>query len=80
MVRFQKLKQVYYIQLTVFEYPKLTMAKNKKDRKKEPTRVDINRFNEKIDSFEKEMDEVRRDFIQKSANSKKRASELVLTS
>ena len=56
------------------------MVKNKKDRKKEPTRVDINRFNEKIDSFEKEMDEVRRDFIQKSANSKKRASELVLTS
>jgi len=56
------------------------MAKNKQDRKKEPTRVDINRFNEKIDSFEKEMDEVRRDFIQKSATSKKRASELVLTS
>lgn len=56
------------------------MAKNKKDRKKEPTRVDIDRFNEGIDSFEKEMDKVRREFIQKSANSKKRASELVLTS
>lgn len=68
------------ITLTVFDKPNQTMTKNKNDRKKEPTRVDIDRFNEKIDSFEKKMDEVRRDFIQKSASSKKRASELVLTS
>lgn len=56
------------------------MAGKKKDRKIEPTRVDIDRFNKEKDSFDKEMDQVRRDFIQKSANSKKRASELVLTS
>jgi len=33
-----------------------------------------------MDSYNKEMEKVRRDFIQKSTSSKKSASELILTS
>lgn len=42
--------------------------------------VVIERLLKKSDSFDNKMKEVRRDYIQKSANSEKNASELVLNS
>lgn len=54
--------------------------KNKKADKKQAERIDIDQFNRKIDSFDKKMNQIRRDFIQKSTKSKKSASNLVLNS
>ncbi len=52
----------------------------KKAGKKESTQKSVENFNRKIEAFDKAMNQVRRDYIQKSTNSKKSASELVLTS
>jgi hypothetical protein len=53
---------------------------DKSNHKKKSPRIDVERLNSKADSFDKKMNKVRRDFIQKSSNSKKSASELILTS
>lgn len=54
--------------------------KKKKGGEKQTGRIDIDQFNKKIDSFDKKMNQVRRDFILKSTKSKKSASDLVLNS
>lgn len=53
----------------------------KKTTKKEKAdRISLEKLKKNVDSFDKKMNRVRREYIQKSSNSKKSASELVLTS
>jgi hypothetical protein len=53
----------------------------KKTTKKEKAdRISLEKLEKNVDSFDKKMNQVRREYIQKSSNSKKSAAELVLTS
>jgi hypothetical protein len=55
------------------------MAK-KTTKKEKADRISLEKLEKNVDSFDKKMNEVRREYIQKSSNSKKSAADLVLTS
>jgi len=55
------------------------MAK-KTSKKKKAERISVEKLEQNVDSFDKKMNQVRREYIQKSSNSKKSAAKLVLTS
>jgi len=57
----------------------LPMAK-KTTKKEKADRISLEKLEKNVDSFDKKMNEVRREYIQKSSNSKKSAADLVLTS
>ncbi len=56
------------------------MSKQNKHIKSEAKSIDIDKLKKNMVSFDKAMNETRRDFILKSTSSKKSASELVLSS
>lgn len=53
---------------------------DKKATSKKAVQGDVKKFNKQMEAFDKALNEVRRDYIQKSSNSKRSASKLVLTS
>lgn len=55
------------------------MAK-KTTKEEKADRISLEKLEKNVDSFDKKMNRVRREYIQKSSNSKKSAAELVLTS
>jgi predicted ATP-grasp superfamily ATP-dependent carboligase len=53
---------------------------NKKQKKETMSRISVEKLKKNADSFEKRMEEVRREYIKKASKSEKSASEVVLTS
>jgi predicted ATP-grasp superfamily ATP-dependent carboligase len=53
---------------------------SKQQRRESTSRISVEKLEQKADSFDKKMKEVRREYIKKASNSERSASKVVLTS